>query len=320
VSTTFHRVIIVEKIDLIINVNILLFRRYKCHHCRQCLQAIEQGDYYLNVWNQFYHSQCYRCSVCSRQVQSGEDVHLTVDDRFVCKDDFDVRMNCTKNILSISSNSSYIDSDEHEQTLDNENICLKSQFSTSNSNSSLSNCLKDNDFELLTTHLSSNGNESHRTCTSSSLYDQQENDMHTQATNNPKKRGPRTTIKSKQLEQLRSAFALTPKPTRTIREELARTTGLAMRVIQVWFQNRRSKERRIKQSIHSTALRRQYYNPSDTSLQTTHEHSLYNYHSDGLLSSNLFDDMSDLSIPSYREFIRQQNCQYESASNDGEHR
>ena len=48
-----------------------------------------------------------------------------------------------------------------------------------------------------------------------------------------KRRGPRTTIKAKQLETLKSAFAATPKPTRHIREQLAQDTGLNMRVIQV---------------------------------------------------------------------------------------
>ncbi|KAK3872903.1 hypothetical protein Pcinc_022052 [Petrolisthes cinctipes] len=48
-----------------------------------------------------------------------------------------------------------------------------------------------------------------------------------------KRRGPRTTIKAKQLEILKSAFATTPKPTRHIREQLAKETGLPMRVIQL---------------------------------------------------------------------------------------
>ena len=50
-----------------------------------------------------------------------------------------------------------------------------------------------------------------------------------------KRRGPRTTIKAKQLETLKAAFAATPKPTRHIREQLAQETGLNMRVIQVGF-------------------------------------------------------------------------------------
>lgn len=48
-----------------------------------------------------------------------------------------------------------------------------------------------------------------------------------------KRRGPRTTIKAKQLEVLKTAFSQTPKPTRHIREQLAKETGLPMRVIQV---------------------------------------------------------------------------------------
>lgn len=48
-----------------------------------------------------------------------------------------------------------------------------------------------------------------------------------------KRRGPRTTIKAKQLEILKTAFSQTPKPTRHIREQLAKETSLPMRVIQV---------------------------------------------------------------------------------------
>ncbi|KAL3858232.1 hypothetical protein ACJMK2_012829 [Sinanodonta woodiana] len=73
-----------------------------------------------------------------------------------------------------------------------------------------------------------------------------------------KRRGPRTTIKAKQLETLKAAFAATPKPTRHIREQLAQETGLTMRVIQVWFQNRRSKERRMKQ-LSAMGSRRHFF-------------------------------------------------------------
>nr|CDS26481.1 LIM/homeobox protein Lhx1 [Hymenolepis microstoma] len=73
-----------------------------------------------------------------------------------------------------------------------------------------------------------------------------------------KRRGPRTTIKAKQLDTLKQAFATTPKPTRHIREQLAQETGLSMRVIQVWFQNRRSKERRMKQ-LSALGVRRNFF-------------------------------------------------------------
>lgn len=65
-----------------------------------------------------------------------------------------------------------------------------------------------------------------------------ENNNSKDAVDNPsagKRRGPRTTIKAKQLETLKAAFAATPKPTRHIREQLAQETGLNMRVIQVRY-------------------------------------------------------------------------------------
>ncbi|CAG0919653.1 unnamed protein product [Notodromas monacha] len=71
-----------------------------------------------------------------------------------------------------------------------------------------------------------------------------------------RRREPRTKIKTKQLEVLKAAFAATPKPNRHTREQLAKDTGLNMRVIQVWFQNRRSKERRMKRLSSLNVVKR----------------------------------------------------------------
>ncbi|XP_022094879.1 LIM/homeobox protein Lhx4-like isoform X2 [Acanthaster planci] len=57
---------------------------------------------------------------------------------------------------------------------------------------------------------------------------------------------PRTTITAKQLETLKTAYSNSPKPARHVREQLAQETCLDMRVVQVWFQNRRAKEKRLK--------------------------------------------------------------------------
>ncbi|CAL2050549.1 unnamed protein product [Caenorhabditis brenneri] len=57
---------------------------------------------------------------------------------------------------------------------------------------------------------------------------------------------PRTTISAKSLETLKQAYQTSSKPARHVREQLAADTGLDMRVVQVWFQNRRAKEKRLK--------------------------------------------------------------------------
>lgn len=85
---------------------------------------------------------------------------------------------------------------------------------------------KDGAFEL-----HNNNNHDLNNCNNSSS-DKEEKDLLDDVNGN-KRRGPRTTIKAKQLEVLKTAFTNTPKPTRHIREQLANETGLNMRVIQV---------------------------------------------------------------------------------------
>ena len=78
----------------------------------------------------------------------------------------------------------------------------------------------------------------------------------------------RTTITAKQLEILKSAYKNSSKPARHIREQLSKDTGLDMRVVQVWFQNRRAKEKRLKKDAGrrlAVASNSQFYGSSQLS-------------------------------------------------------
>lgn len=55
----------------------------------------------------------------------------------------------------------------------------------------------------------------------------------------------RTNITKEQADILQSVFDINPFPDTTMRKQLEKVTELPARVIQVWFQNRRSK-RKIK--------------------------------------------------------------------------
>ncbi|CEF61286.1 Homeobox domain and Zinc finger, LIM-type domain and Homeodomain-like-containing protein [Strongyloides ratti] len=57
---------------------------------------------------------------------------------------------------------------------------------------------------------------------------------------------PRTILNNQQRKAFKIAFEKSAKPCRKVREQLAKETGLSVRVVQVWFQNQRAKIKKIK--------------------------------------------------------------------------
>lgn len=166
-----------------------------------------------------FHVKCFNCSTCNRQILTGDELYYVGDSKFVCKEDY---------------YQSRLPSKQSGECAENELVRLLIHKRLFNLNRS--------DFSVFVSVLH---------CFADS--DSEEKDLSYGLDEDldialgTKRRGPRTTIKAKQLEALKATFAATPKPSRNIREKLAQETGLNMRVIQVWFQNRRSKERRLKQ-------------------------------------------------------------------------
>jgi len=57
---------------------------------------------------------------------------------------------------------------------------------------------------------------------------------------------PRTILNAEQRKAFHAAFEASKKPCRKVREHLAERTGLTVRVVQVWFQNERAKEKKLQ--------------------------------------------------------------------------
>ncbi|NWH16120.1 LHX1 protein, partial [Grus americana] len=136
------------------------------------------------------------CMMCNKQLSTGEELYIIDENKFVCKEDY----------------------------LNNSNTAKENSLhsATTGSDPSLSPDSQDPSQD--------DAKDSESANVSDKETGSNENDDQNLGA---KRRGPRTTIKAKQLETLKAAFAATPKPTRHIREQLAQETGLNMRVIQV---------------------------------------------------------------------------------------
>ncbi|CAG5878024.1 unnamed protein product [Menidia menidia] len=187
--------------------------------CGGCSQGILPSDLVRRAKSKVFHLNCFTCVMCNKQLSTGEELYILDEFKFVCKEDYQNNNGKDTILLSVT-------------TCSDPSLSPDSQDPQDDGKDSESGHLSDKD-------ASCNDNDEQGAV--------------------GKRRGPRTTIKAKQLETLKAAFAATPKPTRHIREQLSRETGLNMRVIQVWFQNRRSKERRMKQLSALSARRHVFF-------------------------------------------------------------
>ena len=65
----------------------------------------------------------------------------------------------------------------------------------------------------------------------------------------------RTVLTEKQLMQMKGCYNANCRPDALMKEQLIEMTGLSGRVIRVWFQNKRCKDKKrsIRQEMHSNA-------------------------------------------------------------------
>lgn len=154
-------------------------RRYGTK-CASCDLGIPPTQVVRRAQENVYHLQCFACTLCSRQLNTGDEFYLMEDRKLVCKPDYEaakakgIKFQCGKAKLAIKFNFPFTGLYLSDGSLDGEGSNKR----------------------------------------------------------------PRTTITAKQLETLKTAYNNSPKPARHVREQLSQDTGLDMRVVQVWFQNR----------------------------------------------------------------------------------
>jgi LIM homeobox protein 1 len=200
-----------------------------------------------------YHLACFACSLCGRGLEKG--MRVAIDPLLgglLCEADFNIRVAQQQNAVGMTDPNSMLMAGKMLEDADMDSG-LDSELSSDDVKKLLSTSSgtdKDEHNESKTYSNDDDEDDDESKFMADKSDDDQEDrdgDGDKKEGKDGKRRGPRTTIKAKQLEVLKTCFDQNPKPTRLMREQLAKETGLPMRVIQVWFQNKRSKQKRIHQ-------------------------------------------------------------------------
>ncbi|CAL4063244.1 unnamed protein product [Meganyctiphanes norvegica] len=244
------------------------FRRFGTK-CSGCLQGISPQDLVRKARDRVFHLKCFTCCVCRKNLETGEELYVLEENKFVCKQDYMAGKLSMTDLPLLPD--PYMMSDEEEiggETMDTCDQSITSPASdttallqpTTPATPSTPTGIQQTDLDKSSSVNSNEGDGTDDEFDTEKNVDDDKKGGEDDGKGGNKRRGPRTTIKAKQLEVLKNAFNKTPKPTRHIREQLAKDTGLPMRVIQVWFQNKRSKERRMKQ-LSTMGMRAHLFNP-----------------------------------------------------------
>ena len=56
--------------------------------CAGCQQGILPSDFVRRARSKVFHLNCFKCSACRKQLDTGEELYILDENRFICKEDF----------------------------------------------------------------------------------------------------------------------------------------------------------------------------------------------------------------------------------------
>lgn len=216
--------------------------------CCKCGHSFTKTDFVMRAKTKIYHIECFRCSACHRQLVPGDEFALRDGGSLYCKDDHDVMeqshsRDSKKDVGIVVPNSAGGSAPGTPIAgsggpTDNNNTSSVNN-NNHNSNSSELGCMSDSGSE----------SGSHKGSTTPSGDIRPGRKSSSASGNNPgggdgKPTRVRTVLNEKQLHTLRTCYAANPRPDALMKEQLVEMTSLSPRVIRVWFQNKRCKDKK----------------------------------------------------------------------------
>lgn len=228
--------------------------------CGKCERSFSRSDYVMRARHQVFHTDCFRCVYCQRKLLPGDEFALK-DNQLYCKEDHDLQHSGLHPLtLPPSSldapfaNGAAAPSSGPPGALTP--LGPAAAFSVSSSLTILASPMGGSSGLLPTPKDSpgGGGDDGGRSTSNSggSVPPGGHSVASTSSSHPPHKKGKdkgkttrvRTVLNEKQLHTLRTCYNANPRPDALMKEQLVEMTGLSPRVIRVWFQNKRCKDKK----------------------------------------------------------------------------
>ncbi|CAM1293795.1 ISL1 (predicted) [Pycnogonum litorale] len=212
--------------------------------CAKCDTGFSKNDFVMRARTKIYHIDCFRCVACSRQLIPGDEFALRDHDGgLFCKADHEVMetSNATENMSPHHHNHhpSPHHHHHHLQPSNNNNNNIKNNNCANVTVKSEERSLQMAANAEPVSGTNSNGSSKQvRQCGGSRSHGAHKQNSDQKTTR------VRTVLNEKQLHTLRTCYNANARPDALMKEQLVEMTSLSPRVIRVWFQNKRCKDKK----------------------------------------------------------------------------
>lgn len=206
--------------------------------CEKCSRSFGPNDFVMRAKNKIFHLECFRCVACDKQLVPGDEFALRQEGLF-CKKD---HATSSDNIKEENNNEQNDDLDQGEE--DDEDHNVDGDKSDEDKQDRLTDSGMDDLGSEKSPCSSVGGNLRHDTVTSSDSGKNSTSSQQHQQQRRSRAGRVRTVLTEKQLSLLKSCYSANPRPDALMKEQLVEMTGLSPRVVRVWFQNKRCKDKK----------------------------------------------------------------------------
>jgi len=208
--------------------------------CSACQTVFTKNDFVMRAKTKMFHLECFRCAACRRHLVPGDEFALHGEGIY-CKEDHELVERCEDNnnigksaiprikneLDDFRDNLSDLGRDDDLRDDGLSSVDIKSETET----------LRPDSPDDLSGDLGELAGEGGR------------GRMVGEKERRSRAGKVRTVLTEKQLNILKTCFSANPRPDALMKEQLTEMTGLSQRVIRVWFQNKRCKEKKRMREV-----------------------------------------------------------------------